>query len=67
MSVKESARYLKIVAWSDEDQCFVGSSPGLLIRGCHGDNELAVFEQLCTAVDEVIDLYKREVSDPHKT
>ena len=35
--MKESAPYVKIVEWSDEDQCFVGSCPGLLYGGCHGD------------------------------
>jgi hypothetical protein len=29
----ESARYVKIVEWSDEDQCYVGSSPGLIFGG----------------------------------
>ena len=28
--MKESARYAKIVEWSEEDQCFVGSSPEML-------------------------------------
>ena len=32
----------------------------MLYGGCHGDDELAVFEQLCVAVDEAIDLYKRD-------
>lgn len=32
--MKASARYVKIVEWSDEDQCFVGSCPGLLYGGC---------------------------------
>ena len=27
--MKESARYVKIVEWCEEDQCFVGSCPGL--------------------------------------
>jgi hypothetical protein len=27
--MKESARYVKIVEWSDEDHCYVGSCPGL--------------------------------------
>jgi hypothetical protein len=36
--MKESARYVKIVEWSDEDGCYVGSSPGLLLGGCHGDD-----------------------------
>jgi hypothetical protein len=26
--MSESARYIKIVEWSDEDQCFVGQCPG---------------------------------------
>ena len=34
--MKDSARYAKIVEWSDEDQCYVGSSPGLIYGGCHG-------------------------------
>ena len=58
--MKQSARYVKIVEWSEEDNCFVGSCPGLLYGGCHGDRELEVFEQLCTAVDEAIELYKRD-------
>ena len=58
--MKESARYVKIVEWSDEDQCFVGSCPGLIYGGCHGDDEKQVFEELCSVVDEVIDIYKRE-------
>ncbi len=58
--MKESARYVKIVEWSDEDQCFVGICPGLLSGGCHVDDELTIFEQLCAAVDEVIDLYKQD-------
>ena len=35
--MKETARYVKIVEWSDEDACYVGSSPGLFYGGCHGD------------------------------
>lgn len=55
-----SARYVKIVEWSDEDQCFVGSCPGLLHGGCHGDNEQAVFEELCRIVEETVELYARD-------
>jgi len=51
---------VKIVEWSDEDGCYVGSSPGLLFGGCHGDNERQVFEQLCQIVDETIDLYHQD-------
>ena len=45
--MKDSARYVKIVEWSEEDQCYVGSAPGLIYGGCHGDNERQVFEELC--------------------
>ena len=58
--MKESARYVKIVEWSNEDGCYVGSSPGLLFGGCHGDDERQVFEQLCQIVEETIDLYNQD-------
>ncbi len=52
-AVKEaSARYLKIVEWSDEDQCLVGRCPGLFFGGCHGQDETAVYRQVCKIVDE---------------
>ena len=55
--MKESARYAKIVEWSEEDQCYVGSSPGLLYGGCHGDDERAVFSELVQIVEEAVALY----------
>ena len=58
--MKESARYLKIVEWSDKDQCFVGSCPGLFYGGCHGDDEKQVFEELCQMVDEMIALFHQD-------
>ncbi len=53
----DSARYVKIVEWSDEDQCYVGSAPGLIFGGCHGDDERMVFEELCQIVDEAIETF----------
>ncbi len=58
--MKESARYAKIVEWSEEDQCYVGSSPGLVYGGCHGPDEKAVFDELCRIVDDAIALYHQE-------
>jgi predicted RNase H-like HicB family nuclease len=55
--MKESARYAKIVEWSEEDQCYVGSSPGLVYGGCHGTDEAKVFAELCQVVEEAIALY----------
>lgn len=58
--MKQSALYAKIVEWSEEDQCFVGSAPGLLYGGCHGSDEKAVFAQLCQIVEETIELYQQD-------
>ena len=58
--MKESARYVKIVEWSDEDQCYVGSAPGLIFGGCHGDDEKEVFNELCEIVEEAIAIYHTE-------
>jgi predicted RNase H-like HicB family nuclease len=56
--MKDSARYAKIVEWSEEDQCYIGSCPPLFYGGCHGDNEQTVFENLCQMVEEIIELYR---------
>jgi predicted RNase H-like HicB family nuclease len=58
--MKDSARYVKIVEWSHEDQCYVGSSPGLIFGGCQGDDEKAVFDDLCRIVEDAIELYRQE-------
>jgi predicted RNase H-like HicB family nuclease len=58
--MKESARYAKIVEWSDKDGCYVGSSPGLFYGGCHGDNQQQVFARLCQIVEETIELYHQD-------
>lgn len=58
--MKDSAKYAKIVEWSEEDQCYVGSAPGLIRGGCHGDDERRVFEELCQIVEEAIELYRKD-------
>jgi predicted RNase H-like HicB family nuclease len=58
--MKESALYAKIVEWSEEDQCFIGSAPGLLYGGCHGSDEKEVFAELCQIVEETIELYHQD-------
>lgn len=58
--MKESARYAKIVEWSEEDRCYVGSSPGLIYGGCHGSDEEVVFAELCQVVEEAIALYHKD-------
>ena len=56
--MKDSARYAKIVEWSDEDQAYVGSCPGLFLGGCHGDDERKVFDELCEIVEEMLEIYR---------
>ena len=58
--MKDTARYAKIVEWSEEDGCYVGSSPGLLYGGCHGDDERQVFAELCQIVEETISLFHQD-------
>ena len=58
--MKQSDRYVKIVEWSDEDQVYVGSAPGLISGGCHGVDERAVFDELCQIVDEAIAIYHQD-------
>jgi predicted HicB family RNase H-like nuclease len=58
--MKERDKYLKIVEWSDEDKCYVGSVPGWLGKCCHGKNEIDVYTELSTIVDEWIKIYSEE-------
>jgi predicted HicB family RNase H-like nuclease len=58
--MKQSDQYLKIVEWSDEDSCYVGTCPGLMYGGIHGKDEVKVYRELCQAVEEVIKLYKED-------
>lgn len=50
----ESAKYIKIVEWSDADGCFIGYCPGIIGPCCHGNNEVEVYQQLCEIVDELL-------------
>jgi|GEM_PF-365838 len=61
--MKDSARYAKIVEWSDEDQCYIGRIPGLIRGGCHGPDEQSVFAELCEIAEEVIASFHAE-GDP---
>jgi len=52
--MKPTDRYLKIVEWSEEDDCYVGTCPGLMMGGVHGADEAAVYAELCEVVEEWI-------------
>jgi len=58
--IKKKNNYLKIVEWSEEDQCFIGTAPGLILGGVHGKNQQKVFNDLCAVIDESISLLEKE-------
>ncbi len=58
--MKDHDRYIKIVAWSEEDRCYIGQVPGMFYGGCHGDDEKAVYAELCEIVDEWIEIFRAD-------
>jgi predicted HicB family RNase H-like nuclease len=58
--MKSSDRYLKIVEWSEEDGCYVGACPGLMLGGVHGDDEARVYAELCRVVEEWIAIHEQD-------
>ena len=58
--MKPGDRYLKLVEWSEEDRCYVGRCPGLMLGGIHGKNQAKVYAELCEAVEEWIKLYEKD-------
>ncbi len=63
----KAARYMKIVEWSDEDGCFVGSAPPLIGSCCHGQDEAKLYAQLCRIVEEWVEILEtdeRELPEP---
>ena len=57
--MKLSDKYLKIVEWSEEDECYLGHCPGLMAGGVHGPDEASVYKELCEVVDEWIEIYNK--------
>ena len=53
-------KYVKLVEWSDEDRCFIGSCPELFYGGCQGQDAKAVFAELCEIIEDTIKVYERE-------
>jgi predicted HicB family RNase H-like nuclease len=62
--MKRSDQYLKLVYWSDVDQCYIGRSPGLFFGGVHGDNEARVFKELVEVIDDWVETCEKEGMEP---
>lgn len=58
LSDKEATRlarnYPLSVRWSDEDQVFIGSIPGLVVECCHGDTPEEVIPQLKDIAEDLV-------------
>ena len=50
-----SARYPRVIEWSEEDGCFIGSAPPLVGQCCHGDTEAEVARQLAVIVEDLVE------------
>jgi len=49
---KETDKYHRWVAWSEEDQVYVGRCPDLFLGGVHGDDPIKVARELEKIIDE---------------
>lgn len=58
--MSDGDKYRKLVEWSDDDGCFIGSCPELFYGGCHGRDARAVFDGLLGMIEENILLYKQD-------
>jgi hypothetical protein len=48
----QTDKYHRWVAWSEEDQTYIGRCPDLFLGGVHGDDPLKVAKQLQIVIDE---------------
>lgn len=58
--MKDRNKYLKLVEWSEQDKCYVGSIPGWIGKCCHGEDEMKVYGELTKILDEWINIYKMD-------
>jgi len=58
--MKVSDQYIKIVEWSEKDQSYVGTCPGLMLGGIHGNDDAKVYRELCQSVEEWIEIYQED-------
>ena len=49
-----SACYPRVIEWSEEDHCYMGSAPPLVGQCCHGASEAKVAAQLAIIVEDLV-------------
>ena len=53
--MSHSDRYMKLVYWSEEDQAYIGRSPGLFDGDVRGLDEAEVFIELCREIESCVE------------
>lgn len=54
-----------VVEWSEEDQCFIGSCPGIIGPCCHGDDEDEVYRGLRQIISEWLEIEEQDATATH--
>ncbi|MFC2171830.1 pilus assembly protein HicB [Acidobacteriota bacterium] len=57
--MKTIDQYHKWVEWSDEDNTYIGKCPDL-ITGIHGNDPVALYNDLVEAIEDVINCFQAE-------
>jgi predicted RNase H-like HicB family nuclease len=52
--------YHRWVAWSEEDQTYIGRCPDLFHGGVHGDDPIKVAKDLQKVINEWEDVFKKD-------
>lgn len=60
--MKRETEYLKTVEWNEEDGCYVGRCPELMLGGVHGMDKDEVYRELCEVVAEWLEI----IAQPEK-
>lgn len=50
--MRHRVQEIKMIRWSNEDKCYIGTCPSLFYGGVHGSDELKVYQELCRVVAE---------------
>ncbi len=58
--MKDTDIFHRWVAWSDEDNCYVGHCPDLFRGGVHGDDPIEVARELQEVIDEWEEIFRKD-------
>jgi predicted HicB family RNase H-like nuclease len=62
--------FMRVIEWSEEDGCFIGSAPPLIGRCCHGASEARVMRELARIIEEWVAIHgadKRPLPAPSRS